>query len=241
MSKEQSLHLTLPAGQETLVLREGAAETFVYPKGVSIAGILSAPFQFYEGKKEKLQAIDCHLRIWKDKGQIDLHILDTDNRGSGSIISGSLKDDGVLNSWKINTEHRWTVASLIKHLMMYKSFFSDRNECDAMIKSLRNWNASIETVIKQHNDNTGNSLSVLEKKVRDVELKQKFQLHIPIFQGYPKEKFTVEVGLDPKSNAVEIFLYSEELFALTIDRRESILEAELSKFSEFACSKVVIS
>lgn len=237
----EQTHFHLPQGQETIVVREGAAETFAYPKGIQIAGILAAPWQFYAGKTAKLTALDCHLRIEKDKGTITLIVLDTDARGSSSTITGSLKSDGVLDSWKINTEHRWTVSSLTKHLMMNKSFFADRSECDTMIKSLRNWNANIETVIRQHNDNTGNSLSVLEKKVRDVELKQKFQLHIPIFQGYPKEKFTVEVGLDPKSNTVEIFLYSEELFALTIDRRESILDAELAKFDEFLCSKVVIS
>lgn len=239
---EQKLSLTLPAGQSELTLRTGAAETIAYPKGISINGILAAPYQFYEGKKDKLNAIDCHLRIEKDKGTIALHILDTDARGSSSTITGTLKEDNVLKSFMINAEnHRWTVARLTQHLMMYKSFFADRSECDMMIKSLRTWNASIETVIRQHNDNTGNSLSVLEKKVRDVELKQKFQLHIPIFQGYPKEKFTVEVGLDPKSNVVELFLYSEELFALTIDRRESILSAELAKFDEFKCSKVVLS
>src|SRR5687768_6918791 len=121
---EQRISLTLPPGESQLTMRTGAAETIAYPKGISIAGILSAPFEFYDGKKEKLQAIDCHLRIWKDKGQIDFHILDTDARGSGSVISGSLKDDNVLTSWRINTEnHRWSVSSLTKQLMMYKSFF----------------------------------------------------------------------------------------------------------------------
>lgn len=240
MSKETHFHL--PMGQPEIVVREGAAETIVYPKGININGILAAPHQFYEGKIPKLNALDCHILIEKDKGTITLIVHDTDNRGSSSSIKGALKPDNVLSSWMINTEnHRWTVSSLIKQLMMYKSFFADRNECETMIKSLRNWSASIETVIRQHNDNTGNSLSVLEKKVRDVELKNKFVLHIPIFQGYPKEKFTVEIGLDPKSNAVEIFLYSEELFALTIDRRESILGAELALFEEFQCSKVVLS
>lgn len=235
-------HFHLPQGQETIVVRQGEAESFVYPKGINLSGILAAPFQFYEGKAPTLNAQDCHLRIEKDKGTITLVILDTDARESTSTITGSLSPDSVLQKWMINAEHhRWTVSRLIQHLMMYKSFFADRAECDAMIKSLRNWNASIETVIKQHNDNTGNSLSLLEKKVREVDLLQKFQLHIPIFQGYPKEKFTVEIGLDPKSNSVDIFLFSEELFALTIDRRESILAAELAKFDGFHCSKVVLS
>lgn len=241
MSSIEHMHVHLPQGQETIVFREGAAESIVYPKGIQLNGILAAPYQFYEGKKSLLDPLHCHLRIWKSAGKIMFVTQDTDPRGSSCQITGDLVEDSVLASWHINTEHRWTVSALVKHLMMQKSFFADRWQCDELIASLRKWNVSIETVIKQHNDNSGNSLTMLEKKVRDVELISKFKLYIPIFQGYPKEMFTVEIGLDPKSNSVDLFLYSEELFALTIDRRESIIEAELARFEEFPCSKVVLS
>jgi hypothetical protein len=229
-------HFT-PTGSE-LTIRHGEAEKIVYPKGINISGILAAPFQFYEGKAP--DPAKCHIQIKKDAGIISLHILDTDPHSS-SLIQGSLTKDGYFKEWGVNTEKRWTVSAFLKHIKMQRTFFTEKTECDAMIQSLQNWNAKVELVMKQHNDNSGNSLSLLERKVSDIELKTKFSLSIPIFQGYPKQKFTVEIGLDPKSSSVELYLFSNDLFELEIEHREKLIEAELSKFKDFHCSKVVLS
>lgn len=234
----KDLNLTLPENSKELILRTGEAEKIVYPKGITIRGILAAPFQFYEGKD--LDPAKCHIEIEKDKGVIGLFILDTDPH-SESIIVGSLKNDGYFTQWGINTEKRWTVSTFLKHIKMQRTFFSEKSECDSMINSLQTWNAKVEMVIKNHNDNAGNSLSMLERKVSEIGLKNSFSLTIPIFQGYPKQKFTVEIGLDPKSNQVDLYLFSNDLFALEIEHREALIEAELAKFDEFKCSKVVIS
>jgi hypothetical protein len=234
----KDLNITVTGETKELTLRTGDAEKIVYPKGINITGILAAPFQFYEGKRPTPES--CHITIKKDSGVITLNILDTDPH-SGSVIIGQLKKDGYFSEWGINTEKRWTVQTFLRHIKMQRSFFSEKTECDAMVDSLQKWNAKVETVIKQHNDNSGNSLSMLERSVSGIELKNKFSLTIPIFQGYAKQKFTVEIGLDPKSNAVDLYLFSNDLFSLEIEHREQLLEMELSKFSEFACSKVVLS
>lgn len=226
-----------PTGNE-LTIRYGEAEKIVYPLGIRIAGILAAPYQFYEGKKP--EAKDCHIEIKKDTGVIALHILDT-NPHSSSVITGQLKYDGYFSQWGVNTEKRWTVSAFLKHIKMQRSFFTEKTECDAMVSSLQKWNARVEVVMKQHNDNAGNSLSMLERTVSDIELKTKFSLTIPIFQGYDKQKFTVEIGLDPKSNSVELYLFSNDLFELEILHREKLIQSEIAKFDSFPCSKVVIS
>lgn len=229
-------HLT-PTGPE-LTIRHGEAEKIAHPKSINITGILAAPYQFYEGKKP--EAKDCHIEIKKDVGEISLHILDTDPH-SASIIRGQLTKDTYFREWAVNTEKRWTVSAFLKHIKMQRTFFTEKTECDAMVQSLQNWNAKVELVIKNHNDNSGNSLSLLERKVSDIELKTKFSLSIPIFQGYPRQKFTVEIGLDPKSSSVDLYLFSNDLFELEIEHREKMIESELKRFDSFPCSKVVIS
>lgn len=236
-SEQPTRYNITPSGSE-LTIRHGEAEKIVYPKAINISGILAAPFQFYEGKNP--DAAKCHIQIKKDAGVISLHILDTDPHSS-SVIEGRLTKDGYFKEWGINTEKRWTVSSFLKHIKMQRTFFTEKSECDAMVQSLQNWNAKVELVIKNHNDNSGNSLSLLERKVSEVELKTKFSLSIPIFQGYQKQKFTVEVGLDPKASSVELYLFSNDLFELEINHRESLIESELANFKDFPCSKVVIS
>jgi hypothetical protein len=236
-SEEPTPYNITPTGSE-LTIRHGEAEKIVYPKGINITGILAAPFQFYEGKKP--DPANCHIQIKKDSGIISLHILDTDPHSS-SVIIGQLTKDTYFREWAVNTEKRWTVSAFLKHIKMHRTFFTEKTECDAMVQSLQNWNAKVELVIKNHNDNSGNSLSLLERKVGDIELKTKFNLSIPIFQGYPKQKFTVEIGLDPKSSSVELYLFSNDLFELEIEHREKLIESELAKFNDFHCSKVVVS
>lgn len=234
----EQLNLHLPEGTKELILREGEAPKVQFSKPIVISGILAAPHQFFSGKT--LEAEKCHIQIQKDKGVISLVILDTDPNSS-STITGRLTPDGFFAAWSINSEKRWSVQQFVKHIKMHKAFFTAGKECDDLVESLQKWNAKIETVIKQHNDNAGNSLSSLERSVSQVELRTKFSLTIPIFQGYPKQTFPVEIGLDPKQNSVELYLYSNELFALEISYRESLIESELSKFESFPCSKVVLS
>lgn len=226
-----------PSGND-LTIRHGEAAKITYPKAIKIDGILAAPYQFYEGKKP--DAKDCHIQIKKDTGVISLHILDTDPN-SASLITGQLYKDSYFQQWGINTEKRWTVSAFLKHIKMQRAFFTEKTESDAIVSSLQKWNAKVEVVMKQHNDNAGNSLSMLERTVSEIDLKNKFSLTIPIFQGYPKQKFTVEIGLDPKSNSVELYLFSNDLFELEINHREQLIESELAKFNSFPCSKVVIS
>jgi hypothetical protein len=236
----EKFNVYLKEGAGEVTVRLGEAEEIKYPKGITIAGILAAPHQFLSGKPDT-DPKQCHLQIKKDTGEIKLIILDTDNRGSSSTITGSLKSDGHFAAWQINSEKRWTVAQFLKHIKMYKSFFTTAKDCDDMVASFQKWNAKIETVIKEHNDNSGNSLAMLEKKVSDIDLVKRFSLTIPIFQGYAKQTFAVEIGLEPKQNAVELYLFSNDLFTLEIEHREKLIDAELAKFSEFACSKVVLS
>lgn len=111
---------------------------------------------------------------------------------------------------------------------------------NSLIESLQTWNAKIVTILQEHNDQTGNSLMHLERKVEEVKLKRTFNLNIPIFKGYPKVSFDVEIGLDPKSNAVDLYLISDELIELEHTQREKCLAEEITKM-DIAFSKIEIA
>lgn len=225
---------------DQVIIRTGEAPKVQYPKAINITGILAAPFQFYEGKKDSCPPEKCNIQIKKDLGEITLNVLDTDPN-SASQITGKLKKDSFFEQWGINTDKRWTVSAFLKQVKMQRVFFTEKTEADQIILSLQKWQASVETVIKDHNDNSGNSLSMLERKVSNIDLKSKFKLTIPIFQGYAKQTFTVEIGFDAKTNSVDLYLFSNDLFELEIVHRESLIESELAKFNDFHCSKVVLS
>lgn len=243
MKNEQPIHLNIsdPTGEfKELIFRVGEAIPAKTPRSIIIDGTLSAPFQFLEGKKGVFEDKDIHLQIFKDKGKLVLHLRDTDPY-TEHVITGALRRDSVLEQFKINTDYRWRVSELVKFIKTMRYYFSSADEHKKLLDNLQKWSAKIETVIKEHNDQSGNSLLMLEKKVNDVDLNRTFNVELPIFQGYDKKKFKVEIGLDPKNTSVELYLISDELIELEIGFREKLIAEEISKFDSSTFSKVIIS
>jgi hypothetical protein len=235
------MRLNLTTEQQEIVIRKGQALEAKAPKSINLSGTLQAPAQWLEGKLSVLDPVKCHIIIKKDEGSIKLAINDTDAYTT-TEITGSLSRDKQLQLFAINTERRWTIQEFLKFIKTMRYYFADKAAHSALVESIQKWSVKIERVIVEHNDNKGNSNFQLETKVQAVDgLIQRFDLSIPLFQGYQKVKFTVEIGLDPKNTAVSIYLFSDELIELEIIQRESILNDELKKFDDFKCAKVVVS
>lgn len=246
MTKDINLHVA--AGVTELVVRQGEALKQGHEQPINLNGTLQAPWQYLEGKLIKTippQPGDCHIEIEKYEGRISL-IVDDQHPFKRSIIVGSLQADYILQAFKINSDHRWTIQEFLKFVKTMRFYFADRAAHGALITSLQKWQVKVERVITEHNDNKGNSNFQLQTKVEqsvsgDSGLISKFDLLIPIFQGYHKWKFTVEIGLDPKATSVMLYLISDDLIELEIGQREKLIADELANFKDFPCSKVVLS
>lgn len=235
----ENLQINVTPPHSEIIIREGEALPAKAARAINISGTLAAPYQFYEGKHPI--AIFSHIQIRKDKGQIELHIQDTDPY-TEHVIKGSLTPDSILQQFAINTDKRWTIAEFLKFIKTMRFYFADKAAHAKLVESIQKWSVKVERVINEHNDNKGNSNFQLETKVHSVDgLVSMFDLYIPIFQGYDKMKFTVEIGLDPKNTSVMLYLISDELIELEIGQREKLIASELSKFDDFPCSKIVVS
>jgi len=224
--------------------RFGEAKSDKHPQSIRIGGRLSAPYDFLLNKDKETQynANYSHLILDKDSMMLELH-LDEKSPHCEDIITGKLSPDYDLSIWSINSDKRWTIKEFVKFLRARKFFFKDGSQHTKLIESLQKWNVSFERVIKDENNNTGNSISSIETKISDIAIDTKFQLEMPIYKGYGKSVFEVEIGFDPKATSVELFLVSGELFELERSKKEAIFTEELKKFDSlgFNCSKINIS
>ncbi len=234
---QDGIHLYNPTGE--VIIRKGEALPAKANKSIDISGTLGAPAQFLAGRGE-IDEKNAHLKIHSDTGKLILVLQDIDPHTTHTI-TGSLKKDSVLEQFKINSEHRWTNAEFLKFIKTMRFYFPDKEQHKSLVDSLQKWTVGINRVIEEHNNNTGNSKFLYETKIQGVPLQNKFNIEVPIFQGYKKHKFTVEVGLDPKAVQVDLFLISDELIELEIGVREKIMQEELAKFEDKTFSKVVIS
>jgi hypothetical protein len=210
------------------------------PKSININGTLGAPHQFLIGKKSLFKDTEIHLLIFKAEGKLTLKMNDDDPYQTHEV-TGTLHRDSVLEMFKLNTEHRWTISAIVKFIRTMRYYFADKDDHAKLLDSLQKWSVKVDTVIKQHNDNSGNSLIMLERKVGELDMVKSFNIEVPIFQGYEKKRFKVEIGFDPKNTSVDLFLISDELIELEIGEREKLIDAEVAKFSEYTFSKVVVS
>ena len=206
---------------------------------IKISGVLGAPHQFLIGKK--FDTDKTHLRVYLDKGKIELFINDTDPRTMHSV-TGELTPDKYLEEWCINSDtETWSSREFLLFIRTKKFFFFTPEEQKDLIEQLQKFESRIERIFTDHNDNSGNSKVALETKVNEIQLRRKFTLAIPLFQGYPKRVFDVEIGIKPTATTVELFLFSEQLFTMILEEREKLINEEVAKFDEYKFSKIVVS
>lgn len=210
------------------------------PKSITLSGVLGACADFLIPRKGLYEDKHVHLEIHKDLGKLILVVGD-DDPNTTHTITGQLSVDGDLEEFKINREEYWPVSVFRKFLLSRGYFFADPAECKTLIASLNKFSANVEKVIKDWKDNDGSSLQQLEVKVNGIEIKRDFTLNLPIYQGYEKRKFKVEIGFQPSPSSVALFLYSEELALMIHSERERIVDQELAKFSGETFSKILLS
>lgn len=232
--------VNVEAGTKELVIRQGSAIDAKAPKSINIIGTLGAPFQFATGKVALLDPNNCHLKINKHDGELIFVAHDTDPYTTHTI-SGKLSVDKNLQSFNINTDKRWEVREFLDFIKMNRFFFADRAAHAVLVNSLQKWHVKVERVFNDLNDNKGNSNFQIETKVREVELLSEFDLNMPIFAGFPKKKFKVEIGIEPRNVSVSLYLISDELMELMMTFREQLIDSAVEDFKDFGCSKIVIA
>lgn len=103
------------------VIRTGSAREDSAPKSIVLEGTLPTPADFLAGKEFPQET--CHLRIFKDLGRLELHVHDVDPF-TEHVIGGSLKRDGVLDRFCLNTEERWTNQEFLAFIKTMKVVIS---------------------------------------------------------------------------------------------------------------------
>lgn len=224
-----------------ITIIEGQAKPYKPNKSISLSGTLPAPFEFLIGRGE-LDQTKMHLLIEKDKGVLTLVIADTDPETTHKIV-GKLTEDSALIEFGVNVDAmKWGTRDMVKFLRKMRFYFADKSQHGALIDSLQKWNISVERIFSDHNnDRTGETKMSLETKVNNVTLLNDFVLEIPIYQGYPKVKFRVQIGIDTLQTQAQLYFFSDELVELKNVFREKIINEELEKFNSYTFSKVVIS
>ncbi len=241
MSDKENINLSVTPKDGEVVIRHGEAIPKSFPNSLHIEGTLTAPIRFLSAK-DHYDFRTSHVQYYVEDGEIMLVLNEKDNEGLIDVIKGKLKPHNYVSQWPINGSTRFSVQELIAFLKVRKYHFSKSEECIDLIKSLRNFSAKVERVIKDHNDGCGNTDFQLQTKITSMDLKNSFVLEIPLFKGYYAEKFIVEIIPESTSSGVHFCLISDEFEEIQQNRKEEIINTELNNLKHvFPCSMVQIN
>lgn len=230
MSEE--IKITVAGESPTITILHGTAEPVRYPIKFKDSGRLDAPRAFVE-KRMPAELIDINkAMVIVDRQDNSIRFFSDPSIEYGSEITGTLKSNKDLLEFQINTEKRFTISDLIKFLRMRRIYFADMDAHSVLINKLANFSATITRDFQRNNDNRGNMKASIEQTAK-TGMPSEFALSMPIFQGYEKKEFKVEIFLDARDAGIDFWFESVELAELQRAERDKLIDEELKAFSQF--------
>lgn len=190
MNEESKINVTLPESAKELIIREGAALPAKEPVKVVIIGTIDAPALFAAHHKPNVEF--AHVVVNRDNMEIKLYC--DENNCYGSEITGKLSLSTELAEFGINTSKTYTPDQLGDFFKMRRFAFEKVEDAMKIISELKNFEAKVETVLKEKNDNRGNTTS-LKQQIVDSNIPASFRLKLPVFKGTEKQSIEVEINI----------------------------------------------
>ncbi len=213
-----------------VIIREGKAVEVFPERRIVIKGTLKAPADFLEHKTAKYHGLECHLKVHNSSGIICLELNEKDEKGDS--ITGELSLNPIAAEFGINTDKKWSINDFRQFIQKKSFFFATKEDYNKTLVSIQKFKSEVIKIYHNENTNDGNSKLLLESKVQEANVLPVFNLSFPIYLGYGKKSFPVEVGLDVTSAETKIFLYSEGLYTLQEELKETYLKDELKRFGQ---------
>lgn len=228
--------LNITASGANLDFRTGKLPDLPSQEKGAYSGVITSPGDFFQRKyiemKSEMYPFDGMLVSYSvSNGTITFEENIATSIG-GQTIKGELKLESNLKSLGINTKKAYSHSDLSETLKMLRVLFGDKDQWLAIVKNLKNFTAEATMKIEKENDDKGNKKDNLVQTLKN-SFDLSFNLSAAIFEGfYDKETFKVEILVNVRSSALEMYLQSVELKEIMDGATSKIITKELKKFGD---------
>lgn len=230
--EEKKINVKLPDAPpgtvQELIIREGDAPKLNQPEKVVLSGNIHSVKEFLaKGPRYGTQEIRPGFAVVVtdfEQGFIQLK-LDPESP-IGCEVIGKLETAPELAPFGINKGKTFKREELVKLLRFSRLFFPDTERHAEIVTAFSKFNARAHYEMQQESDTRGNRTSNFEKKVH-TDLPLNFVLEMPIYKGFPNERFMVEVCLEVTDAGATFWFESVELAELLQVRKEAIFADQL--------------
>lgn len=217
---------------DTITVLEGKSLELKAPEKISISGDIKTVNTFLKVRKEDgtgLQTIDTSKAVaFVDKKALTISLhLDPENH-YGAKITGTLQKSDELAPFCINQNKTFTKEELIKLLKFNRLFFDDFTKHAELLLAFQKVSSTVNIKTNESSDDRGNKERAFVKDVT-TNAPTEFILNIPVFKGFPANRFRVEICLDVTEGSVRFWFESVELHEIMESQVDSIFTEQLSE------------
>ncbi len=224
-------NIILGDDQQELVIRYGQAAEVEPPVKFEFDGVLSAPADYYEGRKDKLDWSHAVIRL--DRGGARLALI-RDNRDRHSDeVTGQLSfSDEAMALFDSTTN--WTSGSMsmdgmAEHLRYKGHLFSDRVAHKELVKAFINYDMRVTNTVSNKVDDRKGAKRTEESIIKENGIPQSFKIEIPVFRGGEVLEFECQVLAAARGGAVKVWYECEDLRYEAIKLRDRMLDAVMAR------------
>jgi hypothetical protein len=231
--EEFNVNVELKNGNELMITRrEGKAPDIEVPQQLKYTGNITSPADFFEDRASlKRKLIDTNYsHVEVDNRKLTITLFVDEKHPKRTEITGVLQMNPDLiefGIWEKQFEH----GELLKFIRKNRRFFSSKDECDKLLKSLASFKYERNVSGKAANDNKGN-IEEAFKQTLTQNIKLEFKLSIPIFEGFPEKTFLVEIVPDITDAGSRFWFESVGLIELQEKEAKAIFDKEIKRFKD---------
>lgn len=218
-----------------IIIREGQALPLQLPETIKIDGDIKSISSFLTKRSNgySLQNVDANKAIViVDKKELTITLcLDKENK-FGTIITGKLETSEELKPFSINKNKTFTKEELVKLLKFSRLFFDDAAKHAEMLLAFQKVSSTVNIRANESSDDRGNKERAYVKDVT-TNAPTEFILNIPVFKGFPPQRFRVEICLDVTDGSARFWFESVELYELVQSQVDAIFNDELEYCKDF--------
>jgi len=237
----KDLNITLNSTNDTVTILEGEALKQMPPERINIVGDIKTVNTFLAIRKAQgsgVQEIDKSKAIvLVDKKQLTITLRVDPENHYGATVVAKLEESDELRQFGINTTKTFTKKELVNLIKFNKLFFDSAQEHAEMLSAFQKISSEVNIKATDTSDDRGNKENNYIKSVT-TNAPTHFILNIPIFKGYPRYSFRVEVCLDVNDGSPRFWFESVDLHNIKMALSETIFTEQLSHAEGFVIINV---
>ncbi|WP_418360117.1 hypothetical protein [Sphingobacterium detergens] len=194
--KSAAVNAAVSGGITELTIREGDAPKVERELNVVIVGVIDSPVKYLKKRIGTIDPLKTHVVVDRERNSIELKI--DEHNPLLNQVKGSLMVHPMFSRFGINNGQYHTPEELADFFKMNRSFFESEEFAMKLVSTLKNFKAKVKQEVERANDDRGNVLLHQERAV-ESNLPDSFNLVLPLFKGFDKVSFEVEVYIHPQN------------------------------------------